>query len=143
MRPLAVLGPLDLIQARTFCLTSRREAVLALILALATALPVAVTVDTVHRVQTIRPIRAMGTAVDSDPKGKIALLYSPSRTTLMLSTGLGMLTYRLYTELSIQDWHWNPAGSYSDAARGQGYWTSAAEPGPDAITDSFGYRLPH
>ena len=116
---------------------------LALILALAAGAPIAIDVDTVHRVQTIRPLRAMGTAVDSDPKGKIALLYSPSRTRLMLGTGLGMLTYRLYTELSIQDWHWNPSGRYSDAARRQGYWTSSGAAGPATITDSFGYRLPH
>src|ERR1700680_2517970 len=104
---------------------------------------VAVRVDTEHRIQTIRPLRAFGTSVDSDPKGKIALLYSPSRVRLMLSTGLGTLTYRLYTELSIQDWHWSPSGSYSDAENRQGYWTSRADPGPAAITDSFGYRLPH
>ncbi|HKW44231.1 MAG TPA: discoidin domain-containing protein [Candidatus Eremiobacteraceae bacterium] len=104
---------------------------------------VAIHVDAQHVIQTIRPIRTFGTSVDSDPKGKIALLYSPSRVDLMLSTGLGMLTYRLYTELSIQDWHWNPVGSYSDAAHRQGYWTSSARTGPALITDSFGYRLPH
>jgi hypothetical protein len=104
---------------------------------------VAIRVDVEHRIQTIRPLRALGTSVDSDPKGKIALLYSPSRVNLMLSTGLGTLTYRLYTELSIQDWHWNPAGSYSDAGNRQGYWTSSGQAGPTTITDSFGYRLPH
>ena len=108
-----------------------------------TAAGIAIRVDAAHRIQTIRPLRAFGTSVDSDPKGKIALLYSPSRVKLMLSTGLGTLTYRLYTELSIQDWHWNPAGSYSDARRGQGYWTSSAQAGGATITDSFGYRLPH
>ena len=56
----------------------------------------------------------------------------------MLGAGLGTLTYRLYTELSIQDWHWNPAGSYSDAAHNQGYWTS--DPAPDRRS-SF-VRLP-
>lgn len=116
---------------------------LALTLALVTAIPVAIHVDTAHRIQTIRPLRTFGTAVDSDPKGKLSLLYSPSRTKLMLGTGLGMLTYRLYTELSIQDWHWNPAGRYSDAAHRQGYWTSSFAIGSPAITDSFGYNLPH
>ena len=105
--------------------------------------PVAIHVDTVHRIQTIRPLRTFGTSVDSDPRGKISLLFSPSRVDLMLSTGLGMLTYRLYTELSIQDWHWNPAGSYSDVAHRQGYWTSSADTRAAGITDSFGYRLPH
>src|SRR5450755_163876 len=60
--------------------------------------PVAIHVDAVHRIQTIRPLRTFGTSVDSDPKGKIPLLFSPSRVDLMLSTGLGVLTYRLYTE---------------------------------------------
>jgi len=109
----------------------------------ASAGTVVIHVDAAHRVQTIRPIRTFGTSVDSDPKGKIPLLFSPSRVKLMLSTGLGMLTYRLYTELSIQDWHWNPSGRYSDAAHQQGYWTSSASAGPGSITDSFGYRLPH
>jgi F5/8 type C domain len=105
--------------------------------------PVTVVVDTVHRVQTIRPLRAIGTAVDSDPKGYLGLLYAPASVKLMLGTGLGMLTYRLYTELSIQDWHWNPIGTYSDAPNRRGYWTSSAQAGPATIADSFGYRLPH
>jgi hypothetical protein len=115
---------------------------LALLLSVVMA-PVQVHVDVTRRIQTIRPIRTMGTSVDSDPKGKIALLYSSPRLKEMLGTGLGMLTYRLYTELSIQDWHWNPNGTYSDAAHHQGYWTSSADPGSNEITDSFGYRLPH
>jgi hypothetical protein len=109
----------------------------------ATPPAIVVRVDTAHRIQTIRPIRAIGTSVDSDPKGHIDTLYSPENTKLMLSTGLGTLTYRLYTELSIEDWHWNPAGSYSDAAGSQGYWTSSAVPDATPIHDSFGYRLPH
>jgi|GEM_PF-734143 len=115
---------------------------LPLIFAIATG-TVAIHVDTAHRVQTLRPVRAMGTSVDSDPKGKIPLLYSPSRTNLMTGTGLGTLTYRLYTELSIEDWHWNPAGRYSDAAHLQGYWTSSADTAMPPIVDSFGYRLSH
>lgn len=91
----------------------------------------------------MRPLRFFGTAVDSDPKSHLAQLYSPANVGLMLSTGLGTLTYRLYTELSIQDWHWNPAGSYSDAATRSGYWTSSADASGPAISDSFGYRLPH
>jgi hypothetical protein len=106
---------------------------------------VTIHVDTApaHPLNTFRPIRAIGTGVDSDPEGKIPLLYSPSRTKLMLSTGLGSISYRLYTELSIQDWHWNPAGVYSDPQHHEGYWTSDARNLNPAITDSFGYRLPH
>lgn len=101
---------------------------------------VAITVDTANPIQTFRPIRTIGTSIDSDPKDHIPLLYSPRRTALMLSTGLGMLTYRLYTELSIQDWHWNPNGRFSDG--NQGYWTSSGDLATP-ITYSYGYRLPH
>ncbi len=58
----------------------------------------------------------------------------------MLQPGFGWLSYRLFTELSSQDWHWNPAGAFS--AGNAGYWTSSAVPGAP-IADSFGYRLPH
>ena len=96
-----------------------------------------------HKLNTIRPLHAIGVGIDSDPAGKVPLLYSPAHTRQMLSAGLGVVSYRLYTELSIQDWHWNPAGRFSDAARAQGYWTSAAVPTRAQIVDSFGYGLPH
>lgn len=103
---------------------------------------VTVHVDTRHRVATIRPIRAIGTGVDSDPPGKIPLLYSRARVARMLASGLGTISMRLYTELSIEDWHWNSAGTFSDASMQQGYWTSSASP-TGSIVDSWGYRLPH
>jgi len=116
---------------------------LAAVLLAASLVTIRVDTNPGHRVNVIRPLRAIGTGVDSDPKGKIPLLYSPSRTRLMLSTGLGWVTYRLYTELSIEDWHWNPSGTFSDAAHNGGYWTSSALPNSSVITDSFGFRLPH
>jgi hypothetical protein len=104
--------------------------------------PVRVHVDLSHPVAVVRPLQVLGTGVDSDPRGKIELLYATPRVRQMLAAGLGGLTYRLYTELSIQDWHWNPAGTYSNAAAKEGYWTSSASLGAP-IVDSFGYRLPH
>ena len=95
-----------------------------------------------NAVNHIQTNRAIGTGVDSDPQGKIPFLYAPAQEKLMLGTGLGALTYRLYTELSIQDWHWNPAGRFSAAGDREGYWTSDATPA-GRIVDSFGYRLPH
>lgn len=58
----------------------------------------------------------------------------------MRSLGLPRLTYRLRTELGVQVWHWNPQGSWSDAAQNQGYWVSNGTGGPVAM--SWGYRLP-
>ncbi|MBV8638568.1 MAG: discoidin domain-containing protein [Candidatus Eremiobacteraeota bacterium] len=106
--------------------------------------PITVRVDTnpAHAIQTVRTQSALGSAVDSDDRGKIPMLYAPERVQQMLASGLGTITYRLYTELSIQDWHWNPSGAFSDAAHQQGYWTSSAQPGT-SIVDSFGYTLPH
>ena len=60
----------------------------------------------------------------------------------MLSAGWGGVSYRLNTELSIQAWHWNPTGAWSDAANQQGYFVGAAN-SPGAIQRSFGYNLPH
>jgi hypothetical protein len=96
-----------------------------------------------HRVNTIRPLSDIGVGIDSDPAGKIPFLYSPERTRAMLGAGLGAVSARLYTELSIQDWHWNPAGSFSDAQHQEGYWTSSSSLSSPPIVDSFGYALPH
>jgi F5/8 type C domain-containing protein len=114
----------------------------SLLALLAAAALVTVRVDTtpLHRLNTVSPLRAIGAGIDSDPPGKIPLLYSPPRVQYTLDAGLGALSYRLYTELSIQDWHWNPAGRFSDAAHDEGYWTSSASGAP--IVGSYGYRLP-
>ena len=104
---------------------------------------VTVNVDTTpsHVLNTVRPLRAIGSSIDSDPPGKIPLLYSPDRVKQMLEAGFGTLSLRLYTELSVQDWHWNTAGTFSDGDRG--YWTSSGSPTAREIVDSFGYTLPH
>jgi len=86
------------------------------------------------------PLRTIGAGVDSQNDGAVATLYAPPDVDAMLSSGLGPVSYRLYTELSVQHWHWNPAGAFS--ARDGGYWRSSDAPGR-AIRDSYGYRLPH
>ncbi len=104
---------------------------------------ITISVDTNHVVNTIRPLHAVGVGIDSDDAGKVPFLYSKPRTNLMLGAGLGVVSYRLYTELSIQDWHWNPVGQFSDPAHKQGYWVSSVSPKSPEIVDSFGYMLPH
>lgn len=104
---------------------------------------ISIHVDTTHVTNTIRPLRAVGVGIDSDPAGMIPMLYSKARTDQMLPAGLGVVSYRLYTELSIQDWHWNPSGSFSDSAHHQGYWTSSSSTSTPPIVDSFGYMLTH
>lgn len=104
---------------------------------------ITISVDTTHVVNTIRPLHAIGVGIDSDDAGKVPFLYSKARTDLMLGAGLGVVSYRLYTELSIQDWHWNPAGRFSDQAHKQGYWVGSSSLSSPQIVDSFGYMLPH
>jgi len=113
-----------------------------MVVAVATSV-ITISVDTSHPVNTIRPLRAVGVGIDSDDAGKVPFLYSKPRTDQMLSAGLGVVSYRLYTELSIQDWHWNPTGQFSDTAHQQGYWLSSSSMSSPHIVDSFGYTLTH
>ncbi len=102
-----------------------------------------ITVDTApaHRIASFRPLSALGSTVDKEPAGTIPQLYSQRNVRAMLDAGWGWLSYRLFTELSVQDWHWNPVGNFS--AGSGGYWTSSASVSRAPIADSFGYRLPH
>jgi hypothetical protein len=107
----------------------------------ALAAPFMVTVDATHQVNQFSPITALGAGVDGVPFHAVPEIYTPANVQAMLGAGLGAVSYRLYTELSVQDWHWNPAGSFSESNGTQGYWTSSATPGATTV-DTFGYRLP-
>ena len=100
-----------------------------------------VDVDTTHQLTAFRPLEAMGSTVDKEPMGSIPALYTPQHVRMMLGTGLGWLSYRLFTELSSQDWHWNPRGSFTQGDHG--YWTSSADVSSPLIDDSYQYALPH
>src|SRR5712664_4934893 len=94
-----------------------------------------------HPANRIIPSRALGAGVDGHPIGETVRQLSPANIKAMLSAGLKPLTYRLRTELAGEAWHWNPNGSWSDPAHGQGYWTSSSKPGRP-IHVCYGYRLP-
>src|ERR1700730_16243990 len=74
---------------------------------------VQVDINPAHVIQTFRPNWALGSTVDKEPAGSIPSLYSNRNVDLMLAAGYGWLSYRLFTELSDQDWHWNPLGRFS------------------------------
>lgn len=100
-----------------------------------------VTIDTHKTILQFSPLRAIGAGLDAQDVNAVNTIYAPATVADMLTSGLGAITYRLYTELGVQDWHWNPSGRWSQN-NGQGYWTGAGA--PDApIENSFGYRLPH
>jgi hypothetical protein len=94
-----------------------------------------------HPANRIIPSRALGAGVDGHSIGETARQLSPANIKAMLSAGLKPLTYRLRTELAGEAWHWNPNGTWSDAAHRQGYWTSSTKPGRP-IHVCYGYRLP-
>ena len=92
-----------------------------------------------HVLDRFAPDTTFGAGLDGVPFHAVPEIYTPGNIRRMLGAGLGAVSYRLYTELSVQDWHWNPQGEFSGA--GEGYWTSSAAPN-DAIVDTYGYRLP-
>jgi hypothetical protein len=107
-----------------------------------TTAPYTITVDAnpAHVLNRFAPNAAFGVGVDGVPFHAVPKIYKPRNVRQMIGAGLGPVSYRLYTELSVQDWHWNPAGQFSESGS-RGYWTSSDKPG-DKIVDSFGYRLP-
>jgi hypothetical protein len=115
---------------------------LVLVPRLTMAATVQVDITPGHSVNTFVPIRALGAGVDGEPGGAVDQIYTPPNLAQMRSAGWGAVSYRLFTELGVQTWHWNPTGSWSDPANSRGYFTGGAI-GGSGITHSFGYRLPH
>src|SRR5436190_14748854 len=79
-----------------------------------------------HPANRFIPSHAFGAGVDGHAEGETNRQLSPANIAAMLSAGFKPLTYRLRTELAGEAWHWNPNGSWSDPAHGQGYWTSTS-----------------
>lgn len=88
------------------------------------------------------PDRAMGSSLDILPARQFDHVFAPLTIQESLSAGWGPITYRQNTELSIAAWHWNPNGTWSDAAHESGYFTGSAQLG-EPIRASYGYPLPH
>ncbi len=60
----------------------------------------------------------------------------------ILGAGWQTVTYRQNTELMVEAWHWNAAGTWSNAEKKEGYFTGSAELGAP-IRHSYAYPLPH
>src|SRR5713226_9948331 len=88
------------------------------------------------------PDTALGSSMDILQHSQVDTVYSERVLKESLSAGWGPITYRLNTELTVAGWHWNPNGTWSDAAHQSGYFTGSAEP-RDFLRHSFGYSLPH
>jgi hypothetical protein len=95
-------------------------------------------------VNIISPQDVIGAGVDAIYGVSTATVYSPSNMAQMLAAGYGSLSYRLNTELGVQDWHWNPSGTWSDATGGgRGYFTGSASTNAPLILHSYPFELPH
>ncbi len=93
-------------------------------------------------VNSFDPDKALATSMDIQSRESINTIYTPENVKTCLSAGWGPISYRLHTPETIDYWHWNPKGSWSDEANQRGYFIGSAELG-EPIRDSFGYSLPH
>ena len=104
---------------------------------------VTLSIDTNHPTASFDPSRAFGAGIDGHEQGDCLQMLSKGSVKRMLGAGLGPVSVRLRTELAVEAWHWNPAGSWSDPKHQQGYWTSSSKPDPEhSIQVSYGYKLP-
>jgi len=88
------------------------------------------------------PDAALGSSMDILQHSQLDTVYSEATLKESLSAGWGPITYRQNTELTVAAWHWNPHGTWSDAAHQSGYFTGSAEP-KESLPSSYGYPLPH
>ncbi|MGA2353686.1 MAG: discoidin domain-containing protein [Terriglobales bacterium] len=95
-----------------------------------------------HEVNRFSPLYALGSTVDRVPSNATDVFFRPDQIKQVLSAGWGVVSYRQNTDLFVQAWHWNPRGTWSDAA-GSGYFTGDATPTKEMIRHSYGYSLRH
>jgi hypothetical protein len=104
-----------------------------------------IVVDASKAINSFSPPRAFGGAIDrlrggttkeDNEKNTERLLTDPVLKE-MLGAGWGTVTYRQNTELMIEAWHWNPRGTWSNAAKQEGYFTGSQYLSNGAKAPSF------
>lgn len=93
-------------------------------------------------VNSFDPDKSLGSSMDIQSRASINEIYTPDMVKVCLSAGWGPISYRLHTTETIDYWHWNPKGRWTDEANQRGYFVGSSELG-EPIRDSFGYRLAH
>lgn len=136
---------------------------LALIGLAATASAQNIVVDAApsHVSNSFSPLRALGAAVDrlrapgggrgapprkatrEEVEKHVETILSGPPLKEILNSGWQTISYRQNTELHIEAWHWNPKGTWSNAARQEGYFVGSPDPAPEPIKHSWAYPLPH
>ena len=95
-----------------------------------------------HATNHFIPSKTLGAGIDRIPTNAIdQTLDNPATLKQVLSAGWQPVTYRQNTDLQVEAWHWNPAGTWSDPGKKEGYFTGSATP-TNFIRYSFGYALP-
>lgn len=98
-------------------------------------------IDAARPAASFLPDEAFGAGLDGLHLKDLEEAYSPANVATMRGAPYRQLAYRLRTELGIEAWHWNEAGTWSDEARQEGYWTSSSDSETPVLV-SYGYRLP-
>jgi F5/8 type C domain len=106
------------------------------------AAPALVRVHATQIVNSFDPDQALATSMDIQSRESINKIYTPENVKVCLSAGWGPISYRLHTPETVDYWHWNPKGRWTDEANQRGYFIGSSELG-EPIRDSFGYSLPH
>jgi hypothetical protein len=107
----------------------------------ALAQTIQVDITPAHSTNHFVPNQTLGAGIDRIPVEAIDKGLSSPILEKVLAAGWQPVTYRQNTELTMEAWHWNPQGSWSDPS-GRGYFTGTATPG-EPIRYSYGYALPH
>jgi hypothetical protein len=95
-----------------------------------------------HQINSFDPDYALGSSLDVLSRRDIDRVHTPHIVQESISAGWGPITYRNNSELRMAAWHWNPNGSWSDAAHQRGYFTGSTEL-KTPIRYILSYALPH
>jgi F5/8 type C domain-containing protein len=95
-----------------------------------------------HQINSFDPDSALGSSLDVLSRRDIDRVHTPHIVQESLSAGWGPITYRNNSELRMAAWHWNPNGSWSDAAHQGGYFTGSTEL-KAPVRYILSYALPH
>ena len=88
-----------------------------------------------------RPSETIGAGIDRIPSEAVDSGLTQPNLARAMASGWQPVSYRNNTELSIEAWHWNAQGTWSESGQ-KGYFTGSAALG-EPIRYSYGYSLPH
>jgi hypothetical protein len=111
------------------------------LMAACAAQTIQVDITPAHSTNRFVPNETLGAGIDRIPGEAIDKGLVHPALDQVLAAGWQTVSYRQNTELTMEAWHWNPQGTWSDP-NGKGYFTGSATPA-DPIRYSYGYSLPH